>query len=133
MCSGVFACAYMVYMHVVCVFVCMSCVPYIGTLVLCVQVSLCVTKLCRIAAILQFPVRQISQWRILSSLTIGGFTQPAVARPIIELPSNVEKGLSSRFLCFFFFFPNLATASLKPLSLLMMTSPELSCSRCVQC
>ena len=51
-------------MHVVCMFVCMSCVPYIATLVLCVQVSLCVTKLCRIAAILQFQVRQISQWRI---------------------------------------------------------------------
>lgn len=39
-----------------------------------------------------------------TSLTIGGFTQPAVARPIVELPSNVEKGLSSRFLCFFCFF-----------------------------
>ena len=36
-----------------------------------------------------------------TSLTIGGFTQPAVARPIIELPSNIEKGLSSRFLWFF--------------------------------
>ena len=36
-----------------------------------------------------------------TSLTIGGFTQPAVARPIIELPSNVEKGLSSQFLWFF--------------------------------
>ena len=64
LCSGVFACACVVYTHVVCVFVCMSCVPYIATLVLCVQVSLCVTKLCRIAAILRFQVRQISQWRI---------------------------------------------------------------------
>ena len=43
LCSGVFAFACVVYMHVVCVFVCMSCVPYIATLVLCVQVSLCVT------------------------------------------------------------------------------------------
>ena len=36
-----------------------------------------------------------------TSLTVGGFTQPAVARPLIELPSSVEKGFSSRFLwCF---------------------------------
>ena len=36
-----------------------------------------------------------------TSLTVGGFTQPVIARPLIELPSNVEKGLSSRFLWFF--------------------------------
>ena len=36
-------------------------------------------------------------------LTVGGFTQPAVARSMIEQPSNSEKGLSSRFL---WFFPN---------------------------
>ena len=36
-------------------------------------------------------------------LTVGGFTQPSVARSLIEQPSNSEKGLSSRFL---WFFPN---------------------------
>ena len=34
-------------------------------------------------------------------LTIGGFTQPGVARNIIEMPSNSEKGLSHRFLWLF--------------------------------
>lgn len=34
-------------------------------------------------------------------LTIGGFTQPGVARSLIEQPSNAERGLSSRFLWFF--------------------------------
>lgn len=33
-----------------------------------------------------------------TGLTIGGFTQPAVARALIEIPSNIEKGLSTRFL-----------------------------------
>ena len=37
-------------------------------------------------------------------LTVGGFTQPAVARSMIEQPSNSEKGLSSHFL---WFFPNI--------------------------
>ena len=36
-----------------------------------------------------------------TSLTIGGFTQPAVARSLIELPANIEKGLSPRFLWIF--------------------------------
>ena len=36
-----------------------------------------------------------------TSLTIGGFTQPAVARPLIEMPANIEKGLSTRFLWVF--------------------------------
>lgn len=36
-------------------------------------------------------------------LTIGGFTQPSVARALIEQPSNSEKGLSNRFL---WLFPN---------------------------
>lgn len=39
----------------------------------------------------------------LTMLTVGGFTQPSVARSLIEQPSNSEKGLSSRFL---WFFPN---------------------------
>jgi hypothetical protein len=31
-------------------------------------------------------------------LTIGGFTQPGVARNLMELPSNAEKGLSHRYM-----------------------------------
>ena len=31
-------------------------------------------------------------------LTVGGFTQPGVARNLIDIPSNSEKGLSHRFL-----------------------------------
>jgi len=34
-------------------------------------------------------------------LTVGGFTQPHVARNIIEMPSSIEKGFSHRFLWFF--------------------------------
>ena len=34
-------------------------------------------------------------------LTIGGFTQPGVARNLIEMPSNSEKGLSHRFIWIF--------------------------------
>ena len=33
-----------------------------------------------------------------TNLTLGGFTQPAVARSMIELPANAEKGLSQRFI-----------------------------------
>lgn len=33
-----------------------------------------------------------------TGLTIGGFTQPSVARNLIEHPPNVEKGLCQRFL-----------------------------------
>lgn len=33
-----------------------------------------------------------------TNLTLGGFTQPAVARTLIELPANAEKGLSQRFI-----------------------------------
>lgn len=36
-----------------------------------------------------------------TSLTVGGFNQPAVARALIELPGNAEKGLSQRFLWMF--------------------------------
>ena len=36
-----------------------------------------------------------------TSLTVGGFTQPAVVRSLIELPSNIEKGLTTRFLWIF--------------------------------
>lgn len=36
-----------------------------------------------------------------TSLTIGGFTQPSVARSLIEMSANAEKGLSQRFLWFF--------------------------------
>lgn len=34
-------------------------------------------------------------------LTIGGFTQPCVARNLIDMPSNSEKGLSHRFVWLF--------------------------------
>ena len=36
-----------------------------------------------------------------TSLTVGGFNQPAVARSLIELPGNAEEGLSQRFLWLF--------------------------------
>ena len=36
-----------------------------------------------------------------TSLTVGGFNQPSVARSLIELPGNAEKGLSQRFLWIF--------------------------------
>ena len=38
-----------------------------------------------------------------TNLTVGGFTQPAIARDLIEIPSNSEKGLSHRFI---WLFPN---------------------------
>ena len=31
-------------------------------------------------------------------LTVGGFTQPGVARNLIDMPSNSENGLSHRFM-----------------------------------
>ena len=34
-------------------------------------------------------------------LTIGGFTQPGVARNLIEMPANSEKGFSHRFIWIF--------------------------------
>ena len=36
-----------------------------------------------------------------TSLIVGGFYQPSVARNLIELPGNAEKGLSQRFLWLF--------------------------------
>ncbi len=36
-----------------------------------------------------------------TSLVVGGFNQPSVARNLIELPGNAEKGLSQRFLWLF--------------------------------
>lgn len=36
-----------------------------------------------------------------TNLTLGGFTQPAVARSLIENSANIEKGLSQRFLWVF--------------------------------
>ena len=38
-----------------------------------------------------------------TQLTVGGFTQPGVARGLIEMPATAEKGFSHRFL---WFFPN---------------------------
>ena len=34
----------------------------------------------------------------LTALTVGGFTQPIVAKTLIELPSSAEEGLAQRFL-----------------------------------
>ena len=34
---------------------------------------------------------------IRTSLTVGGFTQPTVARSLIELPESIEKGFMQRF------------------------------------
>ena len=34
-------------------------------------------------------------------ITIGGFTQPGVARSIIEAPTNMDRGFSHHFLWFF--------------------------------
>jgi len=34
-------------------------------------------------------------------LTVGGFNQPAIARALIEVQRNAEKGLSQRFLWLF--------------------------------
>ena len=53
-----------------------------------------------------------------TSLTVGGFTQPAVARPLIKLPSSVEKGFSSRFGA----SQNLATLHLTHWSLSILNS-----------
>ena len=36
-----------------------------------------------------------------TSLTVGGFNQLGVAKNLIELPGNAEKGLSQRFLWLF--------------------------------
>lgn len=36
-----------------------------------------------------------------TALTVGGFTQPSVARALIELAASIEKGLTSRFLWIF--------------------------------
>ena len=33
-----------------------------------------------------------------TGLTIGGFIQPSIAHNLIEIPSNVEKGVCQRFL-----------------------------------
>jgi hypothetical protein len=33
-----------------------------------------------------------------TALTVGGFTQPVVAKSLIELPSSAEKGFAQRFL-----------------------------------
>ena len=36
-----------------------------------------------------------------TALTVGEFTQPSVAKGLIELPASIEKGLSQRFLWLF--------------------------------
>ena len=36
-----------------------------------------------------------------TALTVGGFTQPSVAKALIDLSTSVEKGLTQRFLWIF--------------------------------
>ena len=36
-----------------------------------------------------------------TAITVGGFTQPAVARAIIDTPGHAEKGLQQRYLWLF--------------------------------
>lgn len=36
-----------------------------------------------------------------TNLVVGGFSQPSVARGLIEFPGNTEKGFSQRFLWIF--------------------------------
>ena len=36
-----------------------------------------------------------------TGLTVGGFTQPNVAKGLIEAPTNIEKGVCQRFLWVF--------------------------------
>ena len=36
-----------------------------------------------------------------TNLTIGGFTQSGLARALVDVPTNTEKGLSQRFLWLF--------------------------------
>ena len=50
---------------------------------------------------MQYVVTLISAWMHVTALTICGFTQPNVARNLIELQASVEKGLSQRFLWIF--------------------------------
>ena len=38
-----------------------------------------------------------------TNLTVGGFTQPSVAKSLIETPTNTEKGFTHRFI---WLFPN---------------------------
>lgn len=53
-------------------------------------------------SVLYFPVTGEANFSMKStSLTVGGFNQPSVARSLIELAGNAEKGLSQRFLWFF--------------------------------
>lgn len=47
-----------------------------------------------------------------TGLTVGGFTQPAVARTLIEQASSAEKGLCQRFL---WIFPKLVFAKFSTL------------------
>ena len=50
-----------------------------------------------------------------TALTVGGFTQPTVAKSLIELPASVEKGLTQRFL---WIFPEPSFASFDSLELI---------------
>ena len=52
---------------------------------------------------MQLSVLAHTQGILSTQLTVGGFTQLGVARGLIEMPANSEKGFSHRFL---WFFPN---------------------------
>ena len=56
----------------------------------------------RVCLICPFVVSEEANFMMNSTnLTVGGFTQPAIARNIIEIPSNSEKGLSHHFIWVF--------------------------------
>ena len=48
-----------------------------------------------------------------TALTVGGFTQPSVARTLIEQQGSVEKGFCQRFL---WIFPKPVFKTLEPIS-----------------
>ena len=56
-----------------------------------------------------------------TALTVGGFTQPCVAKSLIELPASIEKGLTQRFL---WIFPKPSFAKFDTLELIDETFSE---------
>ena len=92
---------------------------YVGTL--CTGYTLYYKNCVDLLLILQFQVRQISQWRI-QVWQLEGLLSLLLLDPSLSYLPTLRKACRHDF---FGFSPNLATASLKPLSLLMMTSPEL--------
>ena len=63
-------------------------------------------KLCAVNTLISFHNTHMPQCVVsgdanftmkFTGLTVGGFTQPSVARTLLELPTNAEKGFSQRF------------------------------------